>query len=378
MAIEILTLEEAMEDKGLKILVHGMAGSGKTVLAATGGLPTIILSAEAGLLSLKKFMKESSSLAKNIKIIQIKSFADLKETREWLQNEKQLADWLCLDSISEIAEQILAHEKTLSPDPRKAYGNLTDQMLTELRAFRDLDGYNVLMTCKQVREVDSDTDRTRYIPSFPGRQVGPAVPYMFDEVFALRIEEDEEGDLYRTLQTSKDVHYEAKDRSGELEMFEEPNLKMLLQKINPSYIALKERAQEDGPVADDAETEEEAEEPEENEQDEYTASKNLYFHHEASGAFLFYEKGDSVPAKTKTQCKSITKLAYTKAIEEPENEKEEEEDDSKNTADKGSKDTFVGHWKCCECDASAGEKEPEEGEECSECGGTEFYDDVPF
>ena len=193
MAIEILTLEEAMEDKGLKILVHGMAGSGKTVLAATGGLPTIILSAEAGLLSLKKFMKESSSLAKNIKIIQIKSFEDLKETREWLQNEKQLADWLCLDSISEIAEQILAHEKTLSPDPRKAYGNLTDQMLTELRAFRDLDGYNVLMTCKQVREVDSDTDRTRYVPSFPGRQVGPAVPYMFDEVFALRIEEDEEG-----------------------------------------------------------------------------------------------------------------------------------------------------------------------------------------
>jgi len=375
MAIEILTLDEAMENDGIKILVHGMAGSGKTVMAATAGMPTIMLSAEAGLLSLKKFMRENKSLSKNIKVIKIESFNDLQETRQWLQEENQLADWLCLDSISEIAEQILAHEKTLSPDPRKAYGNLTDQMLSELRAFRDLAGYNVLMTCKQVREVDGDSDRTRYIPSFPGRQVGPAVPYMFDEVFALRVEEDDEGNIYRTLQTSKDVHYEAKDRSGELEMFEEANLKNILNKINPDYVLLKNRENKIDEIVEEETVEEDV-----SEEPTFTiASKTIYLKHLETETFIVYEKGTEVPNKALEQCESITKKQYVEGLDQQQDSLDEEEPkDDENTADKGSKDSSVGHWKCCECDASAGKSEPEEGTECDQCGGTEFYDDIPF
>jgi len=241
MTIEVLSVEEALEDNGLKILVHGPAGAGKTVLTATANMPTILLSAESGLLSLKKFFKDNPKLEKNIKVIVLQSFEDLNGAYDWLANEDQLADWIMLDSISDIAEQILNYEKSLTKDPRQAYGNLMEQMLQKLRDFRDLPGYNVMMTCKQVREVDSDTERTRFVPSFPGRQVGPAVPYLFDEVFALRVEEDEDGETYRTLQTNRDAHYEAKDRSGELEVFEEPNLYKILKKIHPDYIPLRDR-----------------------------------------------------------------------------------------------------------------------------------------
>lgn len=398
MTIQILSLEEAFEDNGLKILVHGMAGSGKTVMSATAGMPTILLSAESGLLSLKKFMKESKALTKNVKVIKISSFSDLREAREWLEDQPQMADWLILDSVSEIAEQILAYEKSISKDPRAAYGNLTDQMLAELRKFRDLPGYNVMMTCKQVREVDEDTKRTRYVPSFPGRQVGAAVPYMFDEVFALRVEEDDEGQKYRTVQTDRDVHYEAKDRSGELDMFEDPNLKHILYKINPDYVMVRDRDPEtlksanelrkleeeeqeqeelddeqDGVELEDGGSEENEEqdeqEQEEQEQEEentdskvdefVVAPKPMFFYHPESESFLSFKKGDQVSVEVIEQCTEMKRKEWDEA------KKAAEEKAHNNSA-----------WRCCDCDAAMGNEEPESGSECGECGGTEFYEDA--
>ena len=58
----------------------------------------------------------------------------------------------------------------------------------------------------------------------PGAKLGPALPYFFDLVCPLRVEKDSEGALHRWLQTSTDGQYIAKDRSGQLEMFEEPSI----------------------------------------------------------------------------------------------------------------------------------------------------------
>jgi len=57
------------------------------------------------------------------------------------------------------------------------------------------------------------------------------ISYLFDEVFALRVETDENGNLYRVLQTGRDRNYDAKDRSDALDLFEEPNLKKIKNKI---------------------------------------------------------------------------------------------------------------------------------------------------
>ena len=228
MPLEIQTVMDAIGDNGIKILVLGPAGAGKTVLCATTGEKTIIISAEAGLLSLKKYAEDNPEAFKKIRVVTVKNMNDFADS------DDQLCDWLCLDSISEIAEQILSEEKeSAGRDPRKAYGELQDKMAKLLRAFRDLDGYNVVMTAKQELIRDGDTDRTMYRPMLPGQKLPQAIPYMFDEVFALRVEHDEEDDSsYRILQTGKDYKYEAKDRSGVLDMFEPPNLKKVADKIH--------------------------------------------------------------------------------------------------------------------------------------------------
>ena len=139
---------------------------------------------------------------------------------------------MVLDSISEIAEVVLAYERSQTKDPRQAYGQLQDQMNALIRKFRDLPRYNVLMTCKQQRMSDDLAGTTMYMPAMPGAKLAQNIPYLFDEVFALRVERDEEGKAYRVLQTNRDAQYEAKDRSGKLDLFEKPNLKHIKAKIH--------------------------------------------------------------------------------------------------------------------------------------------------
>ena len=53
MAIKLTSTKQAAQLNGLKICVYGASGAGKTRLCATTGAPTVIISAESGLLSLR-------------------------------------------------------------------------------------------------------------------------------------------------------------------------------------------------------------------------------------------------------------------------------------------------------------------------------------
>lgn len=231
MAIKITTIEESIERNGLKCLVYGMLGSGKTRLAATAASqdsPVLIINAEGGLLSLQDLDPE---VKKHIAVATTKTFGELSEVYELISSSHQYK-WICIDSISDIAEVILSSEKVSSKDPRAAYGNMADTMMGLLRAFRDLPDYNVYMSAKMTRFTDDITNRTVYWPLMPGKQLTNGIGYMFDEVFALRVETDKENNVTRWLQTNRDVQYEAKDRSGRLDMYEAPDLMEIERKIN--------------------------------------------------------------------------------------------------------------------------------------------------
>ena len=229
MAFKVTSIMEATKNQGLKVLVHGPAGAGKTVLCATTGQAdkTLILSAEAGLLSLRRLVRENAALEKTT-VATINSIEDLREAYRHLKGDHPFT-WVCLDSISEIAEQVLNHEKSKTKDGRAAYGALNDTMLEMLRAFRDLP-VNVYMSCKQERETDDDTGKVFYVPSMPGKRLSQGISYLFDEVFALRIDRDESGP-YRALVCRPDGKYEAKDRSGALAAIEQPSLKHIYDTI---------------------------------------------------------------------------------------------------------------------------------------------------
>ena len=231
MAIKITTIDESIEHNGVKCLVYGMLGSGKTRLMATAASkdePMLIINSEAGLLSLQDI---DPAVKKSIDVVSTQSFADMGEVYELVSKERKY-NWICIDSISEVAEVILSSEKSTNKDPRAAYGNLADIMMGFLRAFRDLPGYNVYMSAKMTRFTDEITNRTMYWPLMPGKQLTNGIGYLFDEVFALRVEADKEGNLTRWLQTNRDIQYEAKDRSGRLNMFEPADLMIIANKIN--------------------------------------------------------------------------------------------------------------------------------------------------
>lgn len=224
MAIKLTSTKEAAKNNGIKVLTYGQSGAGKTSLCGTTSGKTVIISAESGLLSLR---------GHDIPVIEVTSIADVHEAYDFISNtpEGQSFEWVCLDSISEIAEVVLANEKKASKDARQAYGALAEQMTALIRAFRDLPGRNVYFSCKMEKMKDEMTGALLYSPSLPGAKLGQGISYFFDEVFVLRAEKGEDGQLVRMLQTQGDYQYVAKDRSGCLDIYEQPNLAAIAAKI---------------------------------------------------------------------------------------------------------------------------------------------------
>jgi hypothetical protein len=223
MALKFTTTGEAGKIHGVKMLVYGLSGAGKTMLCATAPSP-LIISAEAGLLSLRKF---------DIPVIEIKTVDDLTEAHRWCQQAKEAGQFqtICIDSITEIGEVVLANAKRQVKDPRQAYGELIEKMMTTIKAFRDLSGKHVYMAAKMEPVKDEMTGIVRYMSSMPGSKLGPQLPYLFDEVFRLGINKTPDGAEYRFLQTQPDLQYDAKDRSGALDNIEPPDLNHVITKI---------------------------------------------------------------------------------------------------------------------------------------------------
>ena len=231
MAVKISSVDEAIGSNGIKALVYGAAGAGKTVLSATAKAPTLIINAESGLLSLK-------GAPDYIKVATVESVNDVEDVLKMLLMDNPF-EWVVLDSLSEIAEVVLHHEKATSKDGRAAYGNLADQMGKIVRAFRDLKDTNVLMTAKW-RRVEDENGIARYAPSMPGSNLNTNINYWFDLVMCLRVEKDDEGNTVRYLQTAQDLKFDCKDRSGILDTFEEPKLWKIAEKLDVSVTKLRE------------------------------------------------------------------------------------------------------------------------------------------
>ena len=207
---------------GVKLLVYGHAGAGKTSLIKTLPAP-IVLSAEGGLLSIQDA---------NLPYIEIGTMESLREAYAWLRDSAEAREFksVALDSISEVAEVVLSAEKKNSKDPRQAYGEMNTVMADLIRAFRDLPGKHVYMSAKCEKAQD-ETGKMLYSPSMPGKSLAQGLPYFFDEVLALRVEKDSEGNPQRALLCDGDGAWLAKDRSGKLAMWEAPDLGAIINKI---------------------------------------------------------------------------------------------------------------------------------------------------
>ena len=222
--MEIESLDDLDLGKTVKLCVYGTAGSGKTTLIGTLPGKILLLSAESGLLPLKRLPKERK---KDIDVFTLTTFEQAIEAYDRLKKEHVKYDWIAIDSISEIADAFLRHALKSEKDPRKAYGNLSQAVGGLFRDLRDLPT-SIYMAAKEERIKDDATGRVTYEPSFPGGQLARDVPHLYDELFRLGVTTDGK----RVLICHPDGQCKVKDRSGVLDQFEEPDLGIIARKIS--------------------------------------------------------------------------------------------------------------------------------------------------
>jgi len=237
MPVHFSRTSELSVGHGVKGLVYAKSGIGKTMLAATLPKP-ILVTAENGALSLSKkniervYGVNTPGITYDIPALIVKDFDDLDDIHTWLTTSPHAAAFqsVYLDSLSEIAEVVLAHAKTENKDGRKAFGVMLDEIVPKIRKFRDIAGKHVFMSAKFDYVLDGDGN-LKGGPMTPGKALAKELPYFFDEVFYMTLGRQQNGDTYRYLQTQPDEQNDAKDRSGSLAQIERPHLGYIINKI---------------------------------------------------------------------------------------------------------------------------------------------------
>lgn len=216
MAVNFTTTKSA--GKYIKMLCYGRSGMGKTTLISTAPSP-LVISTENKLLAISAF---------DIPVIEVHSVDDFEEAVDFCNSKKaKKFETICVDSITDIAEACLSDLMKEYSDGRKAYGELAAVMGDQIRALRDIRKKNIYCIAKAKRASEDGIER--FFPSMPGNTLTNNLPYFFDFVIPLRINDDED-DPFRYLQTQPDWKYDAKSYGKKLEVKEDPNLTKFFKK----------------------------------------------------------------------------------------------------------------------------------------------------
>lgn len=206
---------------GVKAVLYGPPGTGKTPLIDTAPRP-IILGIEPGFLSMKKSNTPTYAAYKHPQGVA----AGVTEFFDWFlkSNEAKNFDTLGVDSASEMAEAILRQEMGRNSNKMRAYGEMSFRVMDILTNLYYLQNKHVVLITKQFE--DTETKRKR--PSFPGQDLNVKVPHFFDLI--VHYSKVPIGSIPGVMQEVKAIRTQetfdimARDRSGMLDMFEQPHL----------------------------------------------------------------------------------------------------------------------------------------------------------
>lgn len=208
------------------ILLYGLAGAGKTPLAASLPDP-IIITSEPGLKSLQQY---------NLPYVVGRDYAEGIEVHKWLigSNEARRYQSVFYDSISATSENVLAAEKKKSGDPRKFSPETTGKTMEIVRLYLGITGKHVIMTCKALEKIDQITGAKSVEPFAVVPKLGPALPYLFDNVLYLSRTRDAISGreaLWLCCQYNE-FAYGTRNRSGLLDLWEPGDLSHIIRKSN--------------------------------------------------------------------------------------------------------------------------------------------------
>ena len=143
-----------------------------------------------------------------------------------------------IDSLTDIGEVICKYEEdkyemTRKPSEKRngfeIWGNYGKSMAGFVKSIRDMSHFNVFFTCLTKEEKDGLEIIER--PLVPGESIKNQLKGWFDVVMVYKIFIDAEGKPHRKIITDIGGHPLAKDRSGTLDLYEDPNLNNIMNKV---------------------------------------------------------------------------------------------------------------------------------------------------
>lgn len=217
---------EHAQNFGVKAIVFGPAGTGKTPILNTAPRP-VLLATEAGLLSMR---------GSNIPTYAAFTSKAIDEFFSWFFNSSETKnfDTLGIDSGSQIADIYLnaALQGTSKQGNKKhgmaAYGEMATNTMEHLRTLYYTRYKHVYMICKEeIADVDYQSLRRPY---FPGKVLPIDVPHLYD--FILRLAKANVPGAGETLafQCVGNMNVLARNRTGNLNEYEPPNFSDLVNK----------------------------------------------------------------------------------------------------------------------------------------------------
>ena len=163
-------------------------------------------------------------------MLKVTNVDELNEAYDFVNKNKHKYKTVCLDSVTDIAEATLNKlQKELNFDGRRVYPQVEAEMSSILRKFRDIE-LNSFIIANSV-QYENETGMTAVRASMPGKNLTRFLGHAFDVVMYLNINEENEKNKYRYLQTYLSATVDAKDRTGNLDKFEKPNMKRIFKKL---------------------------------------------------------------------------------------------------------------------------------------------------
>ncbi|MBB4267620.1 ATP-binding protein [Roseospira visakhapatnamensis] len=282
MSLPIISADQRLaETRGIKACIFGKAGIGKTSqLWTLDPATTLFLDLEAGDLAVQgwpgdtirpRTWTECRDLAVFIgganpalRDDQPYSQAHFDEVRERYGDPAVLdrTETLFVDSITVAGRLCFLwakgqpeafSDRTGKPDVRGAYGLHGREMIGWLTHLQHTRAKNVIFV-GLLDEKQDDFNRTVFVPQMEGAKTGLELPGIVDQVITLTDLKDESGALFRAFvcHTLNPWGYPAKDRSGRLDMVEEPHLGRLFAKIRSPVTLAPERMEFGRPASPDA------------------------------------------------------------------------------------------------------------------------------
>jgi len=262
MALQIITADQRLaEKKGHKIVVCGSSGVGKTTLARMlNPATTLFMDLEAGDTAIEGHPIDVVRPRTWVECRDLACFLgganpSLSEDQPYGQSHYdyvaqmygdssdvwQKYDTLFVDSITVagrlcfqwcLQQPEARSERSGKVDTRAVYGMHGREMMSWLTHIQHIRAKNVIFV-GILDEVTDDYGRKQYNMQIEGAKTGRELPGIVDEVITMAVLSGDHGQ-YRAFvcQPLNEWGYPAKDRSGRLDVLEEPHLGKLIEKMN--------------------------------------------------------------------------------------------------------------------------------------------------